>query len=84
MPFPFRNVLSVAFRKPAFGIYLRQRQFVRNLQTPESLASEVFVISDPAAMRVQADPNRCEEQKRPAGVLYHAARFEIEFVEGKI
>src|ERR1700686_676806 len=83
MFFPFQDSLTIARAEPGIGICLRQRQLVRDLDSPKCSVAFIFVKPNPAAVRVQTNPENREDQKSPSRFLNSSARLQIEAVKGQ-
>ena len=70
--------------QPTRGIALRERQFVRDLQTLKRARTSHLVISYPTAVGDDGGPNKHDENKNQPGRFHLSSRFQIETVKRQI
>src|SRR5882762_117075 len=78
------DVLAIGGTQPGIGIDLGQRQLVRNFYLLKRAIPGAFVITHPAAVRVQPNPDDRESYKDHTGFSNSAGRLQIEAVKREI
>src|SRR5581483_1392898 len=83
MFFSCQNVFPVSRAEPASWIDLRESELVGQFDFLKCAVAQNFMVADPAAVSIQANPDTGEDCKRPARFSNFARRFQIETVKGQ-